>query len=134
MINLTPHTIRVIANGETTTIPASGRVARVASTNEEAPDLECSYGAFTCVSPPVWSEVTGLEDEDLHQPILVSLLVAQRLQQEGYQGEVFSPDTSPASVIRSADGRTAGVRRLVRWTAKRPAMADGARPSQRCYW
>lgn len=134
MKNLTPHAIAIEVDGVRVTIPPSGVVARVATTEElvvaDQPEraAECAAllgapGALMVddherqlsIAVPVirrrFGEVTGLPEGD--EACLVSALVleAVRLQQP-WRRRVYAPDTG-ATASRDADGRVLAVTRLV---------------------
>jgi len=113
MLNLTPHAISVmnLETGEVITLPPSGVVARVSTT-------EVVVGQITVTDPvtgvsmtvPVvegkFGEVVGLPEEGT--PCVVSGMVASAVP--GRAG-VFSPDTG-RTCVRDDSGQVAGVTRL----------------------
>jgi len=105
LINLTPHAITIRAqDGTETTIPPSGTVARVSSTEE-------IIGSCPITGAPiikrVFGEVTGLPTEG--NPCLVSALVLSACP--GRVG-MYAPDTGPTA-IRNEAGQIIAVTRLV---------------------
>ena len=104
-INLTPHDVVVITNGEKVIIPRSGKVIRL---GEEIVSSEIIEGVEVVKKrylPP-----SGFQPEGkVH---IVSILALKPLQ-EMFPGEVFvAPDTGPESVIRDQNGRIIGVKRF----------------------
>lgn len=87
-VNLTPHAITVDIQGERTTFPPSGEVARLATTKEEG-----TLGGFP-VSKTVFGEVSGVPAAKVGTIFIVSTLVAQALK----RNDVVSPDTGPTAV------------------------------------
>lgn len=105
MINLTPHPIVIrCQDGTETTIPPSGTVARVSTTDEVV-------GTCPVTGAPivrrVFGEVIGLPEEGV--PCLVSSLVLSAVP--GREG-VYAPDTGPTA-IRNESGQIVAVTRLV---------------------
>ena len=111
MLNLTPHAIAIQGDdGTNVTIPPSGMVARVATTET----VVSVVGVGNTTVPVVtrqFGEVTGLPEAD--EACIVSSLVfeAVRLQQP-WRRRVYAPDTG-ATAIRDDAGRIVAVRRLV---------------------
>ena len=113
MLNLTPHAISVMngATGEVVTLPPSGTVARVSTT-------EVVVGSVTVIDPitgvsmavpvvdSVFGEVVGLPEEGT--PCVVSGMVASAIP--GRAG-VFSPDTGK-TCVRNEAGHIVAVTRL----------------------
>ena len=106
MINLTPHTIRVMnpETGEIVELPPSGVVARV-STTEEVVGTVTIGTMVVPVMRKVFGEVVGLPEDG--QPCIVSGMVAAAVP--GWAG-VFAPDTGPTAVRK--DGQVWAVTRL----------------------
>lgn len=105
LINLTPHAITIRAeDGTETTIPPSGAVARVSTTDE-------AVGTCPITGAPIvrrrFGDVTGLPEEGV--PCLVSALVLSAVP--GREG-VYAPDTGPTAV-RNESGQIVAVTRLV---------------------
>jgi hypothetical protein len=101
IINLTPHAISV-ANSEgdvVMTLPPSGNVARVATSQEVVREL-----AGRPVVRTVFGEVTGIPEPVEGTVYLVSTLVAQAAR----RSDVVSPDTGPTAVRK--DGQVVAVR------------------------
>jgi hypothetical protein len=105
LVNLTPHSITIRAeDGTETTIPPSGTVARVSTTDE-------AVGTCPITGAPivrrVFGDVTGLPAEGT--PCIVSALVLSAVP--GRAG-IYAPDTGPTA-IRNDAGQIIAVTRLV---------------------
>jgi hypothetical protein len=124
IINLTPHTVKVITYLDSNptqisqewTFEPSGTQARcIGSTQIKFSLLSDRFGV------PVYSdcnftEVTGLPANDTTPAIIVSEIVARFIHEHNgynYKGLVFYPDTGPESVIRDGTGQIIGVKRLI---------------------
>lgn len=105
LLNLTPHAISIIANGETVTIQPSGIVARVAVEAVQVGEV-----AGVPVMANKYGKVEGLP-EDKTQPILVSSMVLGLLGVD-YQNIAFAPDTGKTA-IRNEQGHIVAVTQLV---------------------
>lgn len=118
MINLTPHDIVIQADdGTAITIPPSGVVARVAHTETVIENLLLTDSSKAVpVISRVATSVTGLPT-DTDEPVLVSSMVLEALQQIGGYEEypVYAPDTG-STAIRSEKGHIVMVTRLVKFT------------------
>ena len=121
MLNLTPHPIVIITDQGETEIPASGMVARVKQQERTA---ICSIGTdvpgsvmIPVFPAPRFTDITWPEfDKTKYSSVIVSLLVGQGVEalpvDEKPEFIVFSPDTSPESVVRAEDGSIEVVRAL----------------------
>lgn len=118
LLNMTPHTVVVITDKGQTDIPPSGKVARVA----QKPRKELgSIGTprsqsitIPIMPAPEFEDVEWPEfDQTQYAGVIVSLLVGQRVEAQAKHDRpsfsVFSPDTSPGSVVRDYDGNIEGV-------------------------
>ena len=112
LVNLTPHALTLVsARGEHTVLPASGTVARVAST----PGTVEAREGFPCAiaSPTVFGEVTGLPCPQAGTAFIVSGMVGAALAGRG-RTDVFVPGTGPNDgALRNEAGHIVGVTRLV---------------------
>lgn len=110
IINLTPHEISIISeSGEVVRrYPASGQIARAASTTEIIGELD-----GVPVARQQFGEVSGLPDPEPGTVYLVSLVVGQAMK--GQRDDLYGPDTSPDGAVRDDDGRIIGTRRLVKY-------------------
>ena len=109
LINLTPHDITILfEDGTILKVPASGTVARVASTNDTVGGVMTEGGTIP-IKAVSYGEVTGLPDydPDKAQYFLVSSLVAARV-----------PDRRdvlvPGDFVRDEKGNIIGCRSLNR--------------------
>lgn len=107
IINLTPHSISFFTDDNVTLeIPASGIIARVSTVSEKVgyinniPIVRVKYG-----------EIVGLPEPKEETIYIVSSIVLSALS--GSRLDVVSPDTSPASAVRDADGKIIGVRAVM---------------------
>lgn len=122
-VNLTPHSIVIIADGRTIDVAPSGTVARV--------ETETTQSWSVCIepAPPLWlravevpcqvkkvGKVVGLPayNADPDAVYLVSGMVLGALRESGSnRDDVAAPATGPDDgVIRERDGRVAAVTRL----------------------
>jgi hypothetical protein len=109
VVNLTPHEITIVDdNGNIIArFPASGQIARVSTYTSEIdpilgiPVVETKYG-----------KIEGLPKSAKNTIYLVSAVVAQALEYP--RRDVYVPDTGPESVVRDAEGKIIGVKRLMR--------------------
>lgn len=109
-INLTPHVLNVIGDDGSVvlSVPPSGTVARVATQQTVATQLDGIDVVRT-----VFGDVDGLPAPQPDTVYVVSTLVLQALRHAGVdRSDVVAPDTSPASVVRNADGQVVGVKRF----------------------
>jgi len=105
VVNLTPHDVVVRLTGRDVVFPRSGQQARVAVTQTEVAVIDSIP-----VVRNVYGEVQGLPAPERGTIYIVS---AQVLERAGGRHDVFAPDTSPAGVVRDAEGRIIAVKRLV---------------------
>jgi hypothetical protein len=112
LVNLTPHTINVVASDGTTilAIEPSGDVARVSSHTETTGFVTVWDGDGAVLIPvtaTVFGDVQGLPDPQSDVAFVVSSLVAQRVPD---RDDVFIPSDS----VRDNAGRIIGCRSLGR--------------------
>ena len=128
LVNLTPHVVRVYsADGAAllAEVPPSGAVFKAKAAEQRPVDGLLGGGALVVETRRLTGEVEGLPELPHGRPappLLVGATGAE-LAAAAWPGLVLVPDTGPASVVRGADGRVAGVRRL--WLAEGPGR--GAR-------
>lgn len=110
IINLTPHLLRLSSpSGEIIVLPASGSIARVATTPgelEAVAGIPCSVAGAT-----VYGDVEGLPCPSEGTVFIVSGLVGSRCQG---RGDVFVPGTGPQDGAVRREGRIFAVTRLNR--------------------
>jgi len=111
MLNLTPHAIVIQGDdGTSVTIPPSGGVARVATTETVVSVVEVG-GTKVPVVARQFGEVTGLPETD--EACIVSSLVLDAVRvQQPWRKQVYAPDTG-ATAIRDKEGRIVAVRNLI---------------------
>ena len=106
--NLTPHPITLRdANGQDTTIPPSGIVARVTASPGTLQDIE---GIPVPVSTPdTFGDVEGLPEPEKGVAFLVSAIVGAQVK----RSDVFTLGTGPKDgAIRNEKGHIVAVTRL----------------------
>lgn len=116
LVNLTPHAIVLkFQEGESVSIPPSGKVARVASTPGILDTVEGI--PVPVASPATYGEIVGLPDPEPHTLYIVSALVggAMRNSNHSWLPLVLCPGTGPnEDPVRDAGGKILAVTRLVR--------------------
>lgn len=112
IINLTPHAITLRSpSGEDTVIPASGTVARVASTPGTLGEV--TGIPVPVASPTVFGAVDGLPAPVEGVFLLVSAMVGSALAGRG-RTDVLMPGTGPAdNAVRNDKGHIVAVTRLI---------------------
>lgn len=100
VVNLTPHTINVVADAGTFAYAASGIVARVASSQVIVGDVNGIPVANT-----IWGDVIDLPAPQADTIYLVSAMVLGALS--GSRQDVYGPNTGAA--IRNDAGQIIGV-------------------------
>lgn len=103
MLNLTPHAINVMTNGEMVVYEPSGIVARV-----EMEEFEIGDFNGVPLIRRVMKGVIGLPDDDT--PCIVSSMVLDAIDKT--KKNVFAPDTG-SSAIRNDKGHIVAVTRFV---------------------
>lgn len=108
VINLTPHTCRVIGEGDEVVAeyPSQGN-CRVASNFETVGELDGHP-----VLKTTYGETEGLPSPDGETTYIVSMVVAMA---NPNRNDIVSPNTSPQSVVRDASGNIVGVRSFSRY-------------------
>lgn len=101
MVNLTPHDINVVVGETTITIPKSGTVARVTSTQTEVGNIN-----GIPVVKTVFGTVEGLPEPEIDTIYIVSSLVLAQLERV----DVVAPDTGPTALREN--GQIVAVRRF----------------------
>lgn len=107
VLNYTPHTIAICGPDGTVVreIPSSG-IARVAVKSEALPSVD----GIPVVST-AYGDVEGLPEPVQGHALVVSMVVLAALPN---RTDLYRPDTSPANVVRDADGKIIGVKALTR--------------------
>lgn len=107
-INCTPHKLDIY-DAENKLIISLPSVCSVRLTSKQEPAGH--IGQIPLVTPQIF---TGLDSElpNVKQGVIVSDFVARYIAND-YKYPVYSPDTSPAAVVRSPTGEIVGTRRLV---------------------
>jgi len=105
LINLTPHPITIQpSDAQPITIPVSGRIARLDSTQTTDDGI-----AGVPVVTTRFGQVIGLPDPEEGKVYIVSSLVAQHVRRP----DVVAPDTGPTAIRQ--DGQIVAVTRLQRF-------------------
>ena len=104
LINLTPHDIHVMENGEIQTYPASGQQARVSVTQEKLTEIN-----GVPVYRPVYGEVTGLPEPQNDTMYIVSMLVRSAAPN---RTDLISPDSGATAVRENGQ-----IKYVVGWLA-----------------
>jgi len=105
LINLTPHPITIQPTGaQPITIPVSGRIARLDSSQE----TDASVVGVPVVTTR-FGRVIGLPNPEPGKVYIVSSLVAQHVRRP----DVLAPDTGPTAIRQ--DGQIVAVTRLQRF-------------------
>jgi len=120
--NYTPHPVHILGKYGNTLVfmpVLKGKGARCAQAEQKTLKPATCSGEIDEID--VVEEPRFLDVEDLPpgQEVIVSMPVAQRLKETGYDGVVYSPDTSPAGSIRDDQGKILGTKRLVLWKCKK---------------
>ncbi len=120
-LNCTPHAVTIYApTGDTilTTIPPGPHLVRVLTPPQRPVEsVEINGVDVTVVTPQDFAagEVTGVppcdEFEQDRTALIVGVIGAEAVAKI-WRGPVYVTDTGPESVVRDADGRFIGVRRL----------------------
>lgn len=110
IVNLTPHAIVLEVDGERTTFPASGQIARVATTSAVVGEL-----AGAPVSEVVYGEINipvDVESEDTIYVVSGLVLAAAKAANHPMSTRLIGPDTGPTAVREN--GQIVAVRGWVR--------------------
>jgi hypothetical protein len=115
LVNLTPHPIGLSVDGVVTAIPASGTVARVATTLGAQSTTLHGVPVFFA---PQFGNIEGLPEAQEGTVFLVSLLVGNALREAGIiRSDVLCLGTGPQDgAVRDEQGRILAVTRLVHTT------------------
>lgn len=104
LINLTPHVLNVHTPDGVVDLPASGQVARVATSETSVGEV-----AGVPVTTTTFGEVTGLPEPAPGVWLVVSMLVRTAAEAAGRRDVL-----SPGPLVRDAEGRPVGCRGLTR--------------------
>lgn len=102
IMNLTPHPVTFISNGNSVTVNPSGIIARVSASTEIIDEIN-----GIPVTTTVFGEVTDLPTKENDTIYIVSSLVAQRVPE---REDVFIPNEP----IRDEEGKIIGCKSLGR--------------------
>lgn len=108
VVNLMPHTIRVMVGEDVQEFPASGIVARC----QTIETVEKAVDGLPVVSQQ-FGEIEGLPEPQPETIYLVSKVIGNALAAS--RNDIYGPNTSPNSVIRNANGQITAVRSLVKY-------------------
>ena len=101
LINLTPHTLNILAaDGSTVDVQPSGDIARVSSTSAVITTINGIN-----VTASAWGEVTGLPEAEEGVILIVSRMVKDRVAN---RADVMVP----GAPVRDADGKIVGANGL----------------------
>jgi hypothetical protein len=100
LVNLTPHPVTLVVDGAEVTVPASGRVARVATTEVEIGEVVVD-GLRVPLVAQAYGDVENLPDPAPGVLYVVSALVAQAVPGR-------TDLVSPARLVRDDQGRVVG--------------------------
>jgi len=106
LVNLTPHTLNIITEGGTVTIPPSGKVVRVATAVTELP-LVFFNGVEILLKETLFGEVEGLPEPAADTILIVSALVRAAAPE---REDLFSP----GDLVRDEKGNVIGCGSLTR--------------------
>lgn len=125
MVNLTPHPITLVHQGEEITFPPSGTVAKVTTEESVLGRFPIGMGQAIPVVVRKFGTVTGLPPVEDHEEIIalgvahiVSSIVLSALEADPdwirhpLRNLIFAPDTG-ATAIRDENGQVRAVTRLV---------------------
>ena len=102
LVNLTPHTINIIGEGGSVTLPPSGQVARCATKSV----VVGSAGEGVALFRTTYGEVVDLPEPEEGVLLITSALVRSAVPA---RGEV----ASPGDLVRDANGQPIGCKGLV---------------------
>jgi len=110
VVNLTPHTVKIVSDGVEYVIEPSGMVARVSAVyNEAAPARQLPNVTFVTRE---FGEVEGLPEPDGNMYIVSGFVLAAVEASGDVRMDVVAPDTGPTA-IRDDKNRILAVTRLI---------------------
>ena len=104
VINLTPHSLNLVTDSGTVTVPPSGVVARVAVARESAGTVTID-GVTVPLSRATYGAIEGLPDPQPNTFYVVSAVVASAARD---RNDLLVPD----DLVRDEHGRVIGARGL----------------------
>jgi hypothetical protein len=114
--NCMPHACTIYDVAKETvraTVVPSGQVLRLAGEEEPTIEVVDAGNANTVLCRIGAPKYTGLNEDPPDCPVIVSDFVARHLLETGFPHPIYSPDTSPAAVVRDDTGSVRGTTRLV---------------------
>jgi len=103
IINLTPHALTIVADGETIlSVPASGQLVRCSEKVEDAGQLDVAGVSIPCVRKQM-GDLEGLPAAQAATIYFVSAIAAQKAWEMGRQDVVCG-----SVAVRDAEGKTIG--------------------------
>jgi hypothetical protein len=106
LVNLTPHEIIIVRDGERLAVPPSGVVARVAATRRVVATIDVD-GMVIPVNRVEFGQVENLPEPQAGTWYIVSAIVAQAVPE---RDDLVIPDDA----VRDDQGRIIGARALAR--------------------
>jgi len=109
VINLTPHQINILVDGNILPVPPSGKVARVEMLEKECPPIDIADQKVPVITRTP-TKIKNLPEPKPNTIYLVSSMVLDNMHD--HREDVFAPDTGP-SAKRNEDGQIFAVTQLV---------------------
>lgn len=103
LLNLTPHSLTIVGDNGTITVPPSGQIARLAVNRTARKPVEI-YGVTLTVTHPITGAIIGLPDAEPGVLLVVSAMVAEAVK----RWDVMSP----GELLRDVAGAVIGARGL----------------------
>lgn len=113
--NLTGHDVVVTKDDDTEIVLKGNKyeIARLTSTKE--PEVvDVLPNGIQVIEPHQYDDIDGLP-AFRNTNILVSEMLASYLVENGWDGAIYAPDTSPQSAVRNKEGAITSVSRLIRY-------------------
>jgi hypothetical protein len=105
VVNLTPHTVRVVVEEQEIEFPASGSIARITSESVVIGDVN-----GIPVTETVWGEVINLPEPQENTIYICSMPVVEQVK--SFRQDVMRPDTGPTCIRK--DGQIWAVKGFAR--------------------
>lgn len=128
LLNYTPHDVHLYGPDGKTLLHTWGRQATPVllpldiDYDRKRPPLYTGGVEVPLVDPPTYGDLTWPDISELTTKnacgLIVSQLVGERTSRGTIHGgafKLYTPDTGPESVVRDAEGRIIGCRRLISW-------------------